>query len=78
MKQFSVAGTSAKKPKGYSTSISKKYGQLMTNIENWTAMDMFGAVGVGAISQVQGDLSELVAEVKAELMKLEKPITKNN
>ena len=51
----------------------------MTNIENWTAMDMFGAVGVGAIShQVQGDLSELVAEVKAELMKLEKPITKNN
>ena len=73
VKQFSVAGTSAKKPKGYSTSISKKYGQLMTNIENW------GAVGVGAvIHQVQGDLSELVAKVKAELMKLEKPTTKNN
>ena len=45
----------------------------MTNIENW------GAVGVGAVNhQVQGDLSELVAKVKAELMKLEKPNTKNN
>ena len=28
--------------------------------------------------QVQGDLSELVTKVKAELMKLEKPTTKNN
>ena len=85
MKQFSVAATSSKNPKGkltYKEYISKMYGGQLPNFlstEHWTMPMMYGAVGEGAVShQDKIDLSQLVTKVKAELMKLEKPTIKNN